>query len=762
MNFTYIRRKRISIIWFISYLFMLLLVILLNLRTYFLLEKNLTRQNEKYSVEILNNKKQYFDNLQSSISSLTINLSMDSLIADLTKYEKEQTPEQKFSLVHASQELSAFRGMVLNVENIYIYFPNMDYIVGMKSNNSPEGFYKAYYTGNKLNYKTWYTILNEKNSGQFVVNPKVGQEDCAGDLLYVYSVLSADLERSVANIVVEISYSEIMNKSIHNEGDDSFWITDKEGKIVLSDNPEEADMVAAWIQQIPYNSRQDTVFQFKNYVALSTHSDQNDWRYIHILNKDSYMADIYTSRFVLFCMMVLCLVLGVAFALIATRHNHKPLQALIGNLTDKVNINRENFKDLDEFEYIDQLLSKVLEAPAASRTMVQDSVIRDAVLLKVMKTGDSETIHATEVLQELNIHLDREFFILAVFYIEDLSGMFFEEGNQDTEENYKLAKFIISNVLNDLLDERFACCTCEPESILMQVINTDDPYTMNEILSALEQAQDFILKNFNIEFVTCLSSQHRSLENLSLCYEEARSCMEYKFLGTKSVICYDEINKEPASSSYYFPLHKEEQMLNCLRAGDYEKALHILNEVFDANLNDSHLSLSVTKCLMYDLSGTLAKFLNDADGQRNGASFGQLEMLDRLEHCTTAFSMKEEMSKIFLEVCEAKAADGGNKMIENVQQFIRTYYDDSNLTVTMIADHFNLNTSYLSSIFKKYTQMGMLEYITKIRMERAKIILKENNYTLEKVAEMVGYTNARTFSRVFTKYVGVSPGKYRR
>ena len=203
-------------------------------------------------------------------------------------------------------------------------------------------------------------------------------------------------------------------------------------------------------------------------------------------------------------------------------------------------------------------------------------------------------------------------------------------------------------------------------------------------------------------------------------------------------------------------------MLNCLRAGDYEKALHILNEVFDANLNDSHLSLSVTKCLMYDLSGTLAKFLNDADGQRNGASFGQLEMLDRLEHCTTAFSMKEEMSKIFLEVCEAKAADGGNKMIENVQQFIRTYYDDSNLTVTMIADHFNLNTSYLSSIFKKYTQMGMLEYITKIRMERAKIILKENNYTLEKVAEMVGYTNARTFSRVFTKYVGVSPGKYRR
>ena len=125
MNFTYIRRKRISIIWFISYLFMLLLVILLNLRTYFLLEKNLTRQNEKYSVEILNNKKQYFDNLQSSISSLTINLSMDSLIADLTKYEKEQTPEQKFSLVHASQELSAFRGMVLNVENIYIYFPNI-------------------------------------------------------------------------------------------------------------------------------------------------------------------------------------------------------------------------------------------------------------------------------------------------------------------------------------------------------------------------------------------------------------------------------------------------------------------------------------------------------------------------------------------------------------------------------------------------------------------------------------------------------------
>ena len=762
MNFAYLRKKRISVIWFISYLFMLLLIMLLNLYTYVLLEKNLVRQNEGYSVEILKNKKQYFDNVQSVTASLTINLSMDSLVTDLIEYGRDLTPEQKFKLIHASQELGVFRSMDTNVQNVYIYFPNMDYIVGMKSSNNPERYYKAYYNNKKMNYKSWYSILNEKHSGRFLVNPGTDQYDCESDLLYLYSVLSADLERPLANIVVELNYSEIMNESIHQEGGGSFWIADKKGEVILSDKPEEMENVLELIQNIPNNTWQDGVLDFDKYVALSTHSDQNDWRYIHIIDKESYLANIYAARFVLACMMMLCLVCGVVFALVATKRNYKPLQALVSSLTDKINVNRENFKNLDEFEYIDKLLSKALEESSTSRSKVQDSIVRDAILLKVMKNGSMESLPAAEALRELDIHLDREYFILVVFYIENLSGMMFEEGNQDTEENYKLAKFIISNVLDDLLDDRFTSCTCEPESILMRVINTDEPNAVDEVVAILQKTQEFILKNFNIEFMACVSAEHCFLENLSICHEEVMGCMEYKFLGTKGVVRYDEINREPTKSSYYFPLYKEEQMLNCLRAGDYEKGLDILNEVFDTNLNDTHLPLSVTKCLMYDLTGTLAKLLNDFGELKNSSHFDPIEVLNRIEQCTTAFSMKEEMSKIFREVCETRATDSGNKVVEEVQQFIRTYYDDSNLTVTMIAEYFNLNTSYLSSIFKKHAQMGMLEYITKIRMERAEVILKEESYTLEKVAEMVGYTNARTFSRVFTKYAGISPGKYRR
>ena len=71
----------------------------------------------------------------------------------------------------------------------------------------------------------------------------------------------------------------------------------------------------------------------------------------------------------------------------------------------------------------------------------------------------------------------------------------------------------------------------------------------------------------------------------------------------------------------------------------------------------------------------------------------------------------------------------------------------------------NMNPNYLSILFKETTGITYLKYLTKIRMEHAKLLL-DNNEKVWKVSRKVGYYNYRHFSKLFKKYTGVLPSEY--
>ena len=73
----------------------------------------------------------------------------------------------------------------------------------------------------------------------------------------------------------------------------------------------------------------------------------------------------------------------------------------------------------------------------------------------------------------------------------------------------------------------------------------------------------------------------------------------------------------------------------------------------------------------------------------------------------------------------------------------------------------DMHPVYLSSLFKAHNEYGLLEFINRFRIDKAKAILAESSASIELVATQVGYANSKTFSRVFKKYEGVTPAKYR-
>ena len=72
-----------------------------------------------------------------------------------------------------------------------------------------------------------------------------------------------------------------------------------------------------------------------------------------------------------------------------------------------------------------------------------------------------------------------------------------------------------------------------------------------------------------------------------------------------------------------------------------------------------------------------------------------------------------------------------------------------------------LNAAYLSRLFHKETGEKLSDYILRLRMERAKRLLKDSEKTISEVAASTGYSNLQHFSSQFKKKIGISPTDFR-
>ena len=79
----------------------------------------------------------------------------------------------------------------------------------------------------------------------------------------------------------------------------------------------------------------------------------------------------------------------------------------------------------------------------------------------------------------------------------------------------------------------------------------------------------------------------------------------------------------------------------------------------------------------------------------------------------------------------------------------------------MILPRIYLNNSYLSTIFSAQTNLRFIDYLTKVKMQRAAVLIKSTDMKISDIAQRLDYKDIGYFSRVFKKYYGVTPTMYK-
>jgi len=101
-------------------------------------------------------------------------------------------------------------------------------------------------------------------------------------------------------------------------------------------------------------------------------------------------------------------------------------------------------------------------------------------------------------------------------------------------------------------------------------------------------------------------------------------------------------------------------------------------------------------------------------------------------------------------------------VIVKAKRYIADNYENAELSLAKVAEYVELNEKYFTSRFTKETGETFSNYVTSLRMQKAKELLKTTTFKVYEIAEMVGYHNVEHFNRVFKKLNDVTPAKYRK
>ena len=129
-------------------------------------------------------------------------------------------------------------------------------------------------------------------------------------------------------------------------------------------------------------------------------------------------------------------------------------------------------------------------------------------------------------------------------------------------------------------------------------------------------------------------------------------------------------------------------------------------------------------------------------------------------HALKQLKAQKRPGVLTIEETRRKDKEPKDDIIGRVVDYLKTNFKEP-ITLESTAERFSLNSSYLSRLFKSECGENFIDYLTRIRIEKASRLMLNPHLKTYEIAEIVGYENTNYFSKVFKKNIGLSPTEYR-
>ncbi len=188
-------------------------------------------------------------------------------------------------------------------------------------------------------------------------------------------------------------------------------------------------------------------------------------------------------------------------------------------------------------------------------------------------------------------------------------------------------------------------------------------------------------------------------------------------------------------------------------------------EAFSRPLGERALASTVAKSYVFtDIVLASARFVDEMGGNADAVvpELGQVEgILARIE---TMEHLREHTRRVLaaaLSFRDNLVTRQYAGVVRQAQEYMERRYADPQLSLNEVAAQVSLSAGHFSTVFSQEAGQTFKEYLTEVRLKRAKELLRTTTLKAFEISDQVGYNDPHYFSHVFHKHTGLTPMEFR-
>lgn len=372
------------------------------------------------------------------------------------------------------------------------------------------------------------------------------------------------------------------------------------------------------------------------------------------------------------------------------------------------------------------------------------------------RNGDGRSEEAQE--EENDSYLRRP--VLAIISFNyGYEGFSSDFTREDQKKVISFAENIIGQMVKGYFDH--SCLVRRELNSLVLVMSTDGIEDYREQIRSLGEKIISVVKDyFEVSVSVAVSSRRESLGEFgSLLYEAMSATNHYFYHSLDPVVFYSEECETSArhTGSFHIGFLKKD-LSQAVALNDSGRLEEILDQV--ASLLREHnpsRQQAVNACA--NLYFFLSSFFEDEEEPDFPYEVNIMEKLGRLGTLGQIIQWINWFKEAVSRILERRRDTRVDKIAEMVREYVMEHYKER-ITLGQAAEALNISQGYLSTAFKKQSGESFTNYVSAIKIEKAKELIASHQYMMYEVSDLLGFDTPFYFSKVFKKVTGMSPKEY--
>lgn len=352
---------------------------------------------------------------------------------------------------------------------------------------------------------------------------------------------------------------------------------------------------------------------------------------------------------------------------------------------------------------------------------------------------------------------------------------------------YKIVLFkILANLENHVYAEQMvdACSSVEQAASMMEgvyvfqrgvegwafLLTAQDEKSMEESAKILYQNLKQAMKNYTqLEYFGGIGSTVPRIRSLKQSFREADRAFAARFVEeANQIISQKEFEKsqmeEGLKMQGVVQIGKSREMLQKFLSNGTREEVKAFSDAYISRIEEENIrSTMVRQYVVIDVCIVILSFcerISSANRLQEEAE----ELQKMMQKIHSLSEIKKYVVRLLNEAIELRDAESGRRysdLIAAAKKEIENHYMTEEISLSTVAISVGMSPSYFSSIFSKEAGKTFVEYLTEVRIEKAKEFLMCSSMKTSEIGYEVGYKDPHYFSYIFKKVQGCSPKEYR-